>query len=172
VRGALAGDDAGKIAGGVVGGVVGFLLVIVLPIILFFYIRKRKLEASGKMPSSKLASLDNKVQPVDDEGALSAAAAAPAAAAAAALLQLVHGPVQPLLPSSCSAARAQTYTRTRSHAHTQHSPAQQLACMPHGARCCCSAPSAYASCLDTEPLTLPALRCACAIIEAALDTPM
>lgn len=36
-----------KIVGGVIGGVFGFLLLIVLPVILFFWIRKRKLAAAG-----------------------------------------------------------------------------------------------------------------------------
>jgi len=52
-------DDTDKIIGGVVGGVVGFLVVIVLPVIVFFYIRKRK---QGGFKGS-----DGKVQPHDEE---------------------------------------------------------------------------------------------------------
>eukprot|EP00983_Pelagomonas_calceolata_P041232 1137975-Pelagomonas_calceolata.AAC.2 len=55
-------DDTDKIIGGVVGGVVGFLVVIVLPVIVFFYIRKRK---QGGFKGS-----DGKVQPHDEEGGL------------------------------------------------------------------------------------------------------
>lgn len=43
----LADEDVDKIVGGVIGGVFGFLLLTVLPVILFFWIRKRKLAAAG-----------------------------------------------------------------------------------------------------------------------------